>query len=118
MNSPRIYTATYNGTEYTNTVKFFANLICTSETYVRSRIKIAFEEGHKRPMEYAIDDYVANVENKGNRSIPARTQPSEKLRCSNQALFAKNNKELVNNFLYPRNTKLNEKREYGNLIND
>ena len=112
MNSPRIYTATYNGTEYTNTVKFFANLICTSETYVRSRIKIAFEDGNKRPMQYAIDDYVANVENKGKRSIPARTQPSDKIRRSNQALFAKNNKKIVNNFLYPYSVELMEKREH------
>ena len=117
MNSPRIYTATYNGTEYTNDVKFFSNLICKSETYVRKRIKYAFEEGHKRPMQFAIDDYVANFDNTGKRNYPAgrrsvKNDKSEKQRGSNQALFASNNNGLISNFLYPRKTQIVEKREH------
>ena len=116
MNLPKNYTATYNGVEYTRTMKEWSHLLSKSETYVRRLEKQGREQGEINTMQYAINEYHRKL-NGGKRKYPegrksVRMSPSKSIRDNNEADFADRNKGFIDNFLYPRKTQIVEKREH------
>jgi len=116
MTAPIYYKATYRGKHHTLHTKGWSLLLGRSQTFMYARLSDAEVLKHDNPMQYAVDVSEEMFKTK-TRKYKERTQvvrksPKKAIKNNKEAMFSARIKEHIDNFLYPGNCMLMEKREH------